>query len=91
MGLKATTDCMGYQQITSVSAATALTVPAGATLALVIPEAQNVRWRDDAVNPSASVGMPLLVGGALAYDGNLQNIRFIESVAGAILNVSYYR
>ena len=52
MGLKSTTNCLGYQQITSLSSATGLTVPQGATLALIVPETQNVRWRDDGTNPT---------------------------------------
>ena len=43
MGLKTTTVCLGYQQITSLSASTALTVPVGATLALIVAETQAVR------------------------------------------------
>jgi hypothetical protein len=90
MGLKATTVCLGYQQITSLSASTALTVPSGATLAVVIPEAYAVRWRDDGTAPTGSVGMPLAIGTTLSYDGDLSRIRFIEQAASAKLNVSYY-
>jgi len=49
-----------------------------------------VRWRDDNVAPTSSVGMPLPVGVTLQYDGDLTMIRFIEQVAGAKLNISYY-
>jgi len=90
MGLKSTTVCLGYQQITSLSASTGLTVPSGATLALVVPETENVRWRDDGTAPTASVGMPIFVGASLSYDGDLNRIRFIEEAASAKLNVSYY-
>jgi hypothetical protein len=90
MGLKSTTVCLGYQQITSLSASTVLTVPAGATLALIVPETQNVRWRDDGTAPTASIGMPIFVGASLSYDGNLKNIQFIQQAASATLNVSYY-
>lgn len=90
MGLKSTTVCLGYQQITSLSAATALTIPTGATMALIIPETQAVRWRDDGTNPTASVGMPVAVGESLNYDGDLSRIRFIEQTASAKINVSYY-
>ena len=90
MGLKSTTVCLGYQQITSLSASTALTVPSGATLALIVPETQNVRWRDDGTAPTASVGMPIFVGASLSYDGDLNRIRFIEETASAKLNISYY-
>jgi len=90
MGLKSTTVCLGYQQITTLSAATALTVPAEATMALIIPETQAVRWRDDGVDPTASVGMPVNVGESLNYDGDLRHIRFIQQTASAKINVSYY-
>lgn len=90
MGLKSTTVCLGYQQITSLSAATALTVPAGATMALIAPLTQGVRWRDDGTNPTASVGMPVAAGSYLNYDGDLKQIRFIQQTASAELNVSYF-
>jgi hypothetical protein len=90
MGLKSTTVCLGYQQITSLSASTALTVPLGATLAVIIPESQAVRWRDDGTAPTGSVGMPLAIATTLSYDGDLSRIRFIEQAASAKLNVSYY-
>ncbi len=90
MGLKYTTNCLGYQQITSLSASTALTVPAGATRAVIIPESQGVRWRDDGTAPTASIGMVLPVLVTLSYDGDLSRIRFIQQAASATLNVSYY-
>lgn len=90
MGLKSTTVCLGYQQITSLGSAVGLTVPQGATLALIVPETQNVRWRDDGTNPTASVGMPIFVGASLSYDGDFNKIKFIEETASAKLNISYY-
>lgn len=82
---------LGYQQLTSLSAATALTVPAGTILALCTPETQAVRWRDDGTSPTASIGQPLPVGAELRYDaGGLALIKFIEQVASAKLNVVYY-
>ena len=98
MNLKAITTRLGYQQITSLSAATGLTVPTRdlnglnqkPVIALITPETQAVRWRDDDVNPTASVGMPLAAGVTLQYDGDLTKIKFIEQTAGAKINVSYY-
>ena len=90
MGLKSTTTCLGYQQITSLTSSTALTVPAGATLALIVPETQSVRWRDDGIAPTASVGMLVPAKSSMSYDGDLKAIRFIAATSGAILNVSYY-
>lgn len=90
MGLKSTTTCLGYQQITSLTSSTALTVPAGASMAVIVPEGQALRWRDDGVAPTATVGMPVYVGAVLNYDGDLKLIRFIQQSSGGILNVSYY-
>lgn len=84
-------DALGYQQITSLSTSTALTVPAGTSVAMVQAETQNVRWRDDGTDPTASVGSILLAGQTLEYDAaQLAVVEFIETVAGAKLNISYY-
>jgi hypothetical protein len=98
MNLKAVTTCFGYQQITSLSASAALTVPAltpnglnaKPVLALIVAEGAPVRWRDDGVAPTASVGMPIAVGVPFQYDGDLTKIRFIQQSASGILNISYY-
>jgi hypothetical protein len=98
MGLKATTACLGYQQIVGLAASTALTVPARdlngmtaePTLAVIVAENQGVRWRDDGVAPTASVGMPLAIGVPLMYDGDMTVLRFIEQAATATLNITYY-
>jgi hypothetical protein len=98
INLKAITSVLGYQQITSLSSATKLTVPqkdlgglAGSPrIAIITPEAQAVRWRDDGVAPTASVGMPLAAGVTLQYDGDINQIQFIEQTGGAKLNITYY-
>jgi len=98
MNLKSITSRLGYQQITSLSSATGLTVPTvdknglacKPSMALITPETQSVRWRDDDTNPTASVGMPLAAGVTLQYDGDLTKIKFIEQTGGAKLNISYY-
>jgi len=90
MGLKVTTSCLGYQQITSTASSVGLTVPTGATFAMIVSEAQSVRWRDDGIAPTTTVGMPLSVGVDFSYDGDLHRIKFIAVVAGAIINVAYY-
>jgi hypothetical protein len=98
INLKAITSVLGYQQITSLSASTALTVPirdvnglsCQPAIAIITPETQAVRWRDDGVAPTASVGMPLAVGVTLQYDGDITKIRFIEQTGSAKLNITYY-
>jgi hypothetical protein len=98
MNIKAVTTCFGYQQITSLTAAAGLTVPTVTpeglngkpVFALIIAEGAPVRWRDDGVAPTATVGMPLAVGVPLQYDGDLNKIRFIQQSATGIINISYY-
>lgn len=80
----------GYQQITSLSSAASLTVPSGATCAILQPETQSIRWRDDGTNPTASVGIVLAAGESLFYTGSLSALRAIETAASAKLNISYY-
>lgn len=82
---------LGYQQITSLSSATALTVPAGTAVVVMKPAAQAVRFRDDGTNPTGSVGYPLAVGSEFVYEGGSPGaIRVIESAASATLDVLYY-
>lgn len=98
INLKAVTTRLGYEQITGLSSAKGLTVPSvdlnglacKPTLALIVAESTAVRWRDDNVDPTASVGMPLATGVTLQYDGDLSKIRFIEQSASSKLNVTYY-
>ena len=81
---------LGYQQITSLASAAALTVPTGATVAVIQAEAQSIRWRDDGTNPTTSVGMVLAAGESLFFTGSLSGFRAIEVAASAKLNISYY-
>lgn len=81
---------LGYQQIADLSAAEGLAPPAGASFAVVNPESQAVRWRDDGTPPTASVGMLIPVDGEFTYQGDLTKIKFIQAASGAKLNVSYY-
>lgn len=81
----------GFQQITTaLSASTALTVPAGARLALIHADGVPVRWRDDGTAPTASVGMVIAAGETLPYNADLDAIRLIQAASGAVVNVSYY-
>lgn len=86
----------GYQQIVDLSVAVGLTVPAAnpdrklPRLALIRCEGKSVRWRDDATDPTALIGMPMNVGDMFLYTGDLAAIKFIQTAASAALNVSYY-
>lgn len=81
---------LGYQQITDLSASTALTVPAGCGLALITPSVANIRWRDDGVAPTAGVGYPLLAGSELVYAASFSAFRMIQQSAGAQVDIVYY-
>jgi hypothetical protein len=60
-------------------------------MALIICEGGAVRFRDDGTNPTAAIGMPLSIGTAFFYDGDLKKIRFIQQAATATINVLYYK
>ena len=79
----------GYFQSTNLSTAIGLNAKNG-RWALLQAVGQNIRWRDDGTDPTAAVGMLLLVGNPLPYYGDLKAIRFIETAASAELNVSVY-
>lgn len=82
---------LGYQQISSPAASTALTVPDNSKMAVISVETQAVRYRDDGTAPTAAIGMPLAAGvSQFEYVGDLSAIRFIQAIAGAVINVSYY-
>lgn len=82
---------IGYQQITDLSSAQGLSLPVGTVWALIRPENCSVRWRDDGVNPSSSVGYPLQVSEELEYTGTeLSALRVIQQSPGAVLNVLYF-
>jgi hypothetical protein len=81
----------GYVQITNLTAAVGLgTIPTGARYAVIQPEGQQVRWRDDGSSPAAGVGMQIPLGKELLYDGDLTALKFIQDAATAKLNVVFY-
>lgn len=81
---------LGYEQVTGLDAAKGLTPPDGAIYAMIQPEGASVRWRDDGVAPTATIGMRLPIGSELHYDGNMASLRVIQEGSGAKLNISYY-
>lgn len=80
----------GYEQITGITSAKTLTVPANARMALIQPTGQSVRWRDDGTAPTATVGMVIAANAVLEFIGNLDQFRVIQTAATAVVNVSYY-
>ena len=83
---------LGYVQVTDVSAAVALAnIPADANFVLLEAETQDIRWRDDGIDPAAGVGMVLTKGVPFEYTGTIKKLKFIQTTATAKLNVSYYK
>lgn len=82
---------LGYQQIVGLVAATALTVPPGATVADITIEGQPIRYRDDGTAPTSTVGMLLYQSQSFRYIGSLSAIKFIQTAATATLDISYYK
>ena len=88
----------GYQQIdnTTLAGSTALTVPSGATVALVQNNGtQPCRWRPDgsATAPTPTTGQRIAGGEMLTLDiGNagLVSSRFIREADGVTLDITYY-
>jgi len=80
----------GYAQMTSLSKATSLTIPANSHAALIQAESQNIRLRDDGTSPTASVGLRIMAGDTLWYEGDLRKVELIEEAASAKANVLYY-
>ena len=89
----------GYQKVTGLGTVKTLTMPvvpagpgAGVRVRAVLlkTETQAVRWRDDGVDPSATDGMLIDVGDEFWYAGKVSALRFIETVAGAVLHASLY-
>lgn len=85
-------EALGHEQLTGISVGTTLTVPAGATRALMIATAQNVRWRDDGGNATASIGILIKAGSTKYFEfkGDLAACRLSQVAIGAILDVTYY-
>lgn len=81
----------GYQQLGTLSAAASLTVPAGASNAVIAVSGAPVRWRADGTAPTASVGMPVAAGATLVIGGMLMgSIEFIQQSGTAELDVTYF-
>lgn len=89
---------VGYMQLTAMSSAKSIAsatgggaIPTDTYSAILQAEAQDIRYRDDGTNPSATVGMILKVGIPIEYTGDLTAIKFFEATSGGILNISFYK
>jgi len=85
----------GYIQVAGLGTASATTLPnipgdGSVGYTVIYVEGNAVRWRDDSVNPTPTVGMPLSAGQAFPYSGDPHALRFVAQTGSAILNITYY-
>lgn len=66
-------------------------IPDGAQYALVEAETANIRWRDDGVDPTASIGHVIAAGSSKMFEGWLAKVAIIGVTAAANLNVTFYK
>ena len=90
---------LGYCQITNLAASTAIvtascatgSVPANFSALDLIVEAQAIRYETNGSAPTAAIGMPLAVGTEKIFVlTNFANLRLIQQVAGAIVNLEFF-
>jgi hypothetical protein len=63
----------------------------GARVALIQVLIQNVRYRDDGVDPTTGEGVRIHAGESIWYNGDMKAIRFIEESSGAEVNILAYK
>ena len=90
---------LGYVQM-SVTTVVPLTLAAAITAAglkastigyAVIQCSGNpIRWRDDGVPPTTTVGMNIPVGGELDYAGEVATFQVVSTTGTAVLDISFY-
>lgn len=84
----------GYQQLTVSTIAVALTLPPGAVRALITVESQPIRYRDDKIDPTATVGMPVIAGVNFDLRSRLSLTQFRairSTITDSVLSITYYR
>jgi hypothetical protein len=86
---------LGHEKVTGLGSVQILHPPAGVQRAWIVCTGMfNVRWRDDGVDPTPTVGIVLSPGVPFWYEGNVYEIRMIEEDAAkfvpTVVDVSYY-
>jgi len=84
---------LGYEQITVSTTAKTLTIPSGAVRAVLVAEAQPLRYRVDGTSPTSTVGFLVASGIPFELYGSvtLDQFRTIRSGGtDSVLSVHYY-
>lgn len=86
---------LGFGQQATFSTSTTLpAIPVGTICAVVAVETNPVRYRDDGVAPTATVGQLVTVGQPLSLceiSSGLSAVRFIPTTGSATIDVSFYK
>lgn len=88
---------LGYRQLAVSSSAVELAdatggIPAGAIRAEVNVAANDIRWRDDAADPTSTVGVLQKADTHFSLPSiqSINGFRAIRASADAVLNIRYY-
>jgi hypothetical protein len=84
---------LGFQTLTVSTVVLSLTVPTGATEAYLTCETNDIRYRVDGLDPTATVGHVLVKGQLLTMRSRylLQGMRMIRVGAGdSVLSCTYF-
>lgn len=84
----------GYQKVTVSNTAVSLTVPKGANRAVMVVEAQPLRYRDDGTDPDATTGMLCVAATRFDVESREALLAFKAIRSGgtdSVLSVSYYK
>jgi hypothetical protein len=92
-GVNAADIQVGFQRLASLSSATPLTVPTDARFAVITIEAQPVRIRTDNTAPTTTIGHLLNPSDSvtLRMNQDLSKVQLIETVSGAVAQISYWK
>ena len=84
----------GYEQLTVANSAVGFaSIPPDANKAIIVVETATIRYRDDGVNPTSSVGTKQFVNSTLILDGRDKIVSFKSIRTGATsakLSINYY-
>lgn len=84
----------GYVQLASLGSAIGFTLPAGSQWCIVIPEGAPIRYRVDGTNPTAAIGVPLVVNQPVIFRfsaAQFAAVKFIQQSVGGIANIDCYK
>ena len=82
---------MGIFTVPVGSTVVPLAPPAGATIAQLQVSNVAIRYRDDGVDPTSSVGIEIAAGGSAQLSlAPLTNVRMISEAGTATVTISYY-